>query len=327
MRVLIIGGNRFVGRHLVQKLLAGGHEVVLFNRGQHPAPVDPEVRVIHGDRKQHELLREKLAGESFDAVVDMVAYDAADVEGAVRALHGRTGRYLLVSTASVYPIGTCPVPIRETDPLVDDPQNAYGYHKVMAERTAMEAHEASGFPATIIRFPAVYGPYDPQAREWYFIRRLLDRRSQILLPDGGLSVQHRDHAANLADQMILLLKSPQTIGQIYNSGHRQLIPYRSLVKMAAEIVGQEIELYSVPAPKLPWSIPLAEPIHFLQTTERMEALGYQEHFNLREGLRDTIEYLSANPIQDWLFEARQKTNLFDYAEEDKIIAEQAVRLP
>ncbi len=326
MRVLVIGGNRFVGRHLVNKLLEGGHEVVLFNRGQHPAPVASEVRVIHGDRKQHDMLQEKLAGESFDAVVDMVAYDAADVEGAVKALSGRTGRYLLVSTASAYPIGACPVPIRETDPLVDDPKNAYGYHKVMAEKTAIEAHASSGFPATIIRFPAVYGPYDPQAREWYFIRRLFDGRRQIVLPDGGLSLQHRDHAANLADQMLLLLTTPQALGQIYNSGHRQVISYRSLVTMAAEIVGQELELYSVPAPKLPWSIPLAEPIHFIQSTERMDALGYQEHYDLREGLRNTIEHFRANPIENWLFEERLQKKLFDYEQEDKIIAEQAVRL-
>ncbi|MGE5653523.1 MAG: NAD-dependent epimerase/dehydratase family protein, partial [Bacillota bacterium] len=79
MRVLVIGGNRFVGRHLVKKLLQGGHEVVLFNRGQHSSPLNSEVQLIHGDRKQHDVLCEKLAGESFDAVVDMIAYDAADV--------------------------------------------------------------------------------------------------------------------------------------------------------------------------------------------------------------------------------------------------------
>lgn len=327
MRVLVIGGTRFIGRHVVSRLLEEGHEVYLFNRGRHQNPEKlPGVRVIVGDRQQPGELKERLARLQFDAAIDMVAYNAADINVAVDALLGKVRHYLFISTRSVYKEKQVPAPIRETDMLEDDPQMAYGYNKVQAERALMEAWQSQGFPATVLRLPAVYGPYDYQAREWYFIRRFLDGRQAMLLPDYGWGVNQREYAGNVADQLAFLLTKSESIGEIYNSGHRHFQNYRHLIHLAEELFGRSIRLFGLPKEQIPWKVPLSEPGLYVLSTGKLEALGYRERYDLRSALQSTIEYLVANPIMgDWIFETRQNQQLFDYDMEDRLI-KQAVLL-
>lgn len=326
MKVLVIGGTRFVGRHLIPRLLKDDHEVYLFNRGQHPLPFGPgDVQIIHGDRKAPGELAQRLDGHRFDAVIDMVGYNAADAEDAVRAVADKTEHYLFVSTRSVYQ-RPCRVPIRESDAVEQNPDNAYGYHKAQAEKVLNLAYQQHGFPMTILRLPAVYGPYDYQAREWYFIRRLFDGRRQMLLPDGGLGVNHREYAGNIADQLAFLLRRPASVGQTYNSGHRHYQTYRELVQMAAEIMGVELELYSLPTKEMPWSIQLAEPGANTVSTAKLEGLGYRECFDVRAALVETIEYFRAHPLTEERPEHRNKALHFNYELEDQLIRERATKI-
>jgi nucleoside-diphosphate-sugar epimerase len=209
---------------------------------------------------------------------------------------------------------------------VNDPNNAYGYNKRQAEIVLQNAQSNRGFPGTILRLPAVYGPYDYQAREWYFIRRFIDGRKRMLLPDYGMSVYQREYAGNIAEQLNFLMNRPESIGKIYNSGHRHFHHYKDLINLAATIQNTEISLYGIPANEMPWSVPLTEPKLFVSSTARLEQLGYEEPFNLEAGLKETIDYFKENPINNWSFSERSKVNLFDYILEDKIIDEKAVKL-
>jgi nucleoside-diphosphate-sugar epimerase len=327
MKVLVIGGTRFIGRHLVPRLLGAGHQVCLFNRGQHASPAElKDVQVIIGDRQQPGQLADRLAGQEFDAAIDMVAYNAADIRTSVEALQGKVGHFLFISTRSVYKEKLVPAPIRETDRLEDDPVMAYGYHKAQAETQLMAAYQTSGFPATVLRLPAVYGPYDYQVREWYFIKRFLDNREQMLLPDYGWGVNQREYAGNVADQLAFLLTKQESVGQIYNSGHRHFQNFRDLVRLAGELFGREMELYGLPKEQIPWKVPLSEPGLYVLSTGKLEALGYREHYDLRTALKATIDYFTAHPVSGaWTFETRQNKRLFDYQLEDELI-EKAVQL-
>lgn len=322
MRVLVIGGTRFIGCHLVPRLLEDGHQVYLFNRGQHASPEDlTDVQVIVGDRQQPGELAEKLCNWEFDAAIDMVAYNVADIRASVSALQGKVGHLLFISTRSVYKEKTAPAPIRETDRLEDDPGLAYGYHKAMAEAELMAAYQNSDFPATVLRLPAVYGPYDYQIREWYFIKRFLDGRQQMLLPDFGWGVNQREYAGNVADQLAFLLTKPASIGQIYNSGHRHFQNFRDLIHLAEELFGRQLALYGLPKEEIPWKVPLSEPGLYVLSTGKLEALGYRERFDLRAALQRTIDYFMEYPvIGPWTCETRQNRCLFNYQTEDELIA-------
>ena len=78
MKVLVIGGTGNISRGIVAALQSRNHEVVLFNRGQHADPPPPDVRVIHGDRQDREAFEAKVSAENWDAVIDMISFNAED---------------------------------------------------------------------------------------------------------------------------------------------------------------------------------------------------------------------------------------------------------
>ena len=113
MRLLIIGGTRFAGRHLVEAALAHGHTLTLFNRGQSNPELFPQVEQLHGDRTEDLAL---LHDRSWDAVIDTSGYVPRHVRPSAEALVGQTDRYVFISTVSVYAEDN-PRGMDETSPL------------------------------------------------------------------------------------------------------------------------------------------------------------------------------------------------------------------
>lgn len=163
MKVLVMGGTRFVGRHIVEALLAKGHEPTLFHRGQSGADLFPEAAHVIGDRNTD---LDKLDGE-WDALVDVSAYRPGEVTSLVAALEGRIGRALFISTISVYRDFSLPG-ITEESPRIEwhdadaeVSRESYGGLKVMCEDEFLKAW---GQTACILRPGIVAGPYDPTDR-------------------------------------------------------------------------------------------------------------------------------------------------------------------
>jgi 2'-hydroxyisoflavone reductase len=182
MRILMIGGTRFVGRHIVEAALAAGHEVTVFHRGQTGPELFPQVERRTGDRNGDLA---ELAGGSWDATVDTCAYVPRQVHSLADALGDRAGRYLLVSSVSAYATPEAPG-YTESSPLLelDDPTveevtgETYGGLKVLCERAAVERFG----PGTLIVRPTyVVGPDDYTWRfPWWVLR--LARGGEVLAP-------------------------------------------------------------------------------------------------------------------------------------------------
>lgn len=102
MKILVIGGTRFVGLRLVWKLTQEGHDVTILNRGKTPAELPENIKRIFVDRRNHKALKKKLLPQEFDAVFDISGYKQEEVETVVRILSGNIGQYIFCSTASVY---------------------------------------------------------------------------------------------------------------------------------------------------------------------------------------------------------------------------------
>jgi nucleoside-diphosphate-sugar epimerase len=200
VQILVIGGNRFVGYLTAWRLVYGGHRVTLLNRGTLADPFGDLVERLTGDRRTE--LGRLVAGRQFDAVLDFAAFDGDDVRGAVDALGGRVGHYVLVSSGQVYllrdggPIP--PVAAREGDyagplrPRPADPADAaewdYGAGKRAAEDALAEA-AATGWPATAIRIPMVHGERDYYRRLEGYLWRLRDG-GPLLVPGAARPVRH-----------------------------------------------------------------------------------------------------------------------------------------
>ncbi len=177
MRVLVIGGTRFVGRYIVHAALARGHQVVLFNRGRTHPELFPEAVKVHGDRKAGGL--DQLAGESFDAVFDTAAYHPDDVAAGAPLAPG-IAHYSLVSSISVYrdPVSrradeTAPVwQLEGPLPREFTTPEEYGALKAQCEVRASEIYAGRTF---IVRPGVIIGPHDYTDRLTSWLRRLAVR--------------------------------------------------------------------------------------------------------------------------------------------------------
>ncbi len=207
MRVLALGGTVFLGRHVVETLLARGHEVTLFHRGQRGADLFPDVERVIGDRTTD--LDRLPAGATWDAVVDTSGFLPGIVATSARALRQRAGRYVFVSSISVYDLKDAP--LDESSPTLELPEGAsrdvmipetYGALKLLCEQ---EAIDAFGPERTFIVRPGlIVGPHDPSDRFTYWPVRFA-RGGDVLVPDAlDMPVQYidvRDLAVFIVDAL------------------------------------------------------------------------------------------------------------------------------
>jgi 2'-hydroxyisoflavone reductase len=181
VRLLVLGGTKFIGRHVVETAVERGHEVTLFNRGITAPELFPELERIVGDRTRD---LSALEGHEFDAVVDTSGYEPGVVRASARALADSVGLYVFVSTLSVY--GEHPPAIDESAALPVEDNDEYGRLKVLCEREV-----ESAFPErTLIARPCVVaGPHDPTDRFTHWARRLA-AGGEVLAPgEPGRPVQ------------------------------------------------------------------------------------------------------------------------------------------
>jgi nucleoside-diphosphate-sugar epimerase len=254
VKVLIIGGTRFFGYFIARRLLADGHELTLFNRGLTPDDLGPDVRRMRGDRNDRQDFSRKLRREEFDAAIDMIAYTATDSRSAAETLAGRVGRFIHISTGSVYIVTRdFPCPLREEDfdrevlpqPAADADWWLYGYHKRLCEEALREAGAKHGFPFTILRLPIVFGEKDYTLRAYSYFLRLEDGRP-LILPDGGFNVFTHIYQDDVARTVAANLLNPAAVGQAYNLAQPEILTLRAFVQEAARVLGREPEIVDIP---------------------------------------------------------------------------------
>jgi nucleoside-diphosphate-sugar epimerase len=193
MRLLILGGTAFLGRHVAAEALARGHEVAVFHRGRHGADLFPEAEHLLGDRA-HDL--SALEGREWDAVVDTSGYEPADVAASSRLLAPVVGHLVFVSTCNVYP-GWPREAVDEDSPVWTEGDD-YGPNKAACERAAEAA-----MPGRVahVRAGLICGPYDTVFRLPWWVRRIA-QGGQVLAPgDPDRTVQLVD-ARDLAAWML-----------------------------------------------------------------------------------------------------------------------------
>jgi 2'-hydroxyisoflavone reductase len=172
LKLLVIGGSQFVGRHIVEAAAARGDEVTAFNRGQTAAAWPAGVLLRRGDRTADLLA---LAGGEWDCVVDTCGYLPRDVARMAECLQGRVGRYVFISSVSVYADFDQPNDERSALAAIDDPATevvdgrTYGALKALCEQAVTAQF---GDCALLIRPGLVVGPHDPTQRFTYWPARI-----------------------------------------------------------------------------------------------------------------------------------------------------------
>jgi 2'-hydroxyisoflavone reductase len=309
MRVLVIGGIEFMGREIVRRLAALGHEVtVLHRRNSHD--LGEGIGNLQADRGDLDAVRRLLADGRFDAVYDL-AYDwmkgttADEVATAARAAGPQLRRYVFMSSAAAYPPGSN---WRESDPLVpDDFPNDYMRNKATAERALFRLHVDEALPVTTVRPPFVYGPRQPFYREQFFWDRLLDGRP-VILPDGGDRLMQWAFVDDVAEACVRALETEDAVGEAFNVAHEP-ITQRDFIRELAAVAGVQARLADVPRERIlaAGGDLLGPNIYFgemLDLPEISLAIGKAERvlgvstIDLQEGLRRAFDWYREQPRRD-----------------------------
>ena len=327
MKTLVLGGTGFVGRRLVEILTADGAGVTVLNRGVTPVGLPPGVARLVADRSDATSTRAALAGTEWDAVFDVsgVAKVAGGTDPGDLAdlLAGRIGRYVYVSSQSLYRM-TGAFPWSEDSTVVAPDVTAYGGFKAAAERALLTRHVTVGFPATIARPAAIYGPYNNiYDMEAAMFRRLQERRP-VLLPYHGLVVGSYGHVDDLCRALLVMATHPAAVGEVFN-----VTTSAAYVATLAEVVGVEPDVVLLPddlarIAEGPLFSRLFTPAHhgMLDPGKITRVLGLWPAYDLRAGHAQTLEWFrrSGAAVVDRVLSDPLWGRTFDLAYEAEVAA-------
>lgn len=309
MRVLIMGGTRFIGVYLTKILVEQGHEVVLFNRGNKPAPIEG-IKQIYGDRKDASQLKEKLSKESFDAIFDNNGRELSDTQPLAEMFKDQVKHFVYVSSAGVY-LQSDQLPHVEGDAI--DPNSR---HKGKHDTEVCLAEV--GLPWTSMRPTYIYGSQNYNDLEaWFFDRIVCDR--PIPIPGNGLHITQLGHVKDLARAMAAVLGSDQATEQIYNVSGDRYVTFDGLARACAQATGKSpdsVKLVHYDPKQFDFGKRKAFPIrvqHFFADVHKaMNQLDWKPEFDLLSGLKDSFQ-------SDYLASGRYEAEI-DFSLDDEILS-------
>ena len=326
MRVLILGGTRFTGPFVVDSLRELGHQVTVFHRGQGcNEPVTPEH--LHGDIASLMEHRDKFRALEPDVVVHMCCLSEPQAATFVEVFQGWAPKAVVISSADVYrsfgglhrtePAEPSLVPHDEYSPLREELSvGGEGYNKTAVERIVMNR---AALPCTVLRYPAVYGPNDPQHRFHHFLKRMDDGRPAIPLPVPVAEWRFtHGYSENVAYATVLAVVMEEAVGKVYNVGDEHPPRLSEWVELIGKEAGWTGKVVVLPVERFPKGLlPDLDFRHDLvPSTQRIRReLGYEELVSRDEAMRRTIAWERANPP------ASMDLKDFDYESEDIALAE------
>jgi nucleoside-diphosphate-sugar epimerase len=338
LRVLLIGGNGYIGRCLVPALERGGHEVFVFHRPRTHAV--PALREIFGDRRRLNDSAAKVQAIKPDVVVDLILSSGRQAADLIGVFRGVASRVVALSSCDVYracgvlhgsePGPLEPLPLTESSPLrsalqtyppatIQMLQQVFGwlddeYDKIPVEREILGDDE---LPGTVLRLPMVYGPGDPLHRFGPLVKRMDDRRPAILFEEKLAAWRSpRGYVENVAAAIALAATSERAAGRIYNVAEAESFSELEWALQVAAAAGWDGNFITLPADRTPLHLKMSgntDQHWVVDTTRIREELGYREPIARADAIRRTVEWERANP-------ATPDPRTFDYAAEDAAIS-------
>jgi nucleoside-diphosphate-sugar epimerase len=266
MRVLVVGGGRFVGLEIVNRLVLDRHDVTLLSLDAPPPALAPHLRHVRADRNHRDELGAALASERFDSVVDNIAYEPAQVALVLDVLRGRLSRYVLTSSVDVYglhfPHGRredqAPCEPVQLDGISGHERYARGKRaceRVLAEAgvqwTVLRPSMVTGVRDNITPPPVLrhLGPGEDASRSHFFAARVLDG-GPVLLRDDDHAVFRLAWAPDVGRAASFVLSRADAANRAFNVAGDEVWTHERLVRALAMAAGREVELVWVSAAEL-----------------------------------------------------------------------------
>lgn len=291
MKILVMGGNQFLGKALTEKLLAQKYEVFVLNRGSRKNLT--EATHIKVDRDNYNELEEKLKNFKFDIIVDISAYTGLQVKNFYQIMKGKFKQYILISSASIYN-NTKEFPASEASSIGENPiWGDYAKNKFLAEQEVLKMEEAY----TILRPFYIYGIGNNLDREQYIFSRI-ENKFPIYLPDEGENIIQFGYIDDLVDSIIYSFNNKKFYKEVFNISGDESISIKNFVDLCAKIMNKEVDIKYIQCNE---KIKARDWFPFRNTDlygsiEKIKLTGFKNKYSLETGLKKTYMYLKNNKL-------------------------------
>jgi len=249
MNILVLGGTGVISRAIVAEALEQGHEVAVFNRGSKNHLFGGDVECIVGDKSNREQFHEQMKHRQFDAVIDMISFDAKDVQSTVDAFRGRTGQVVICSSTAAYkrPLRTIPT-VEDAEERFDDPSFPYAFHKADMERYLQQVIDEGSIPVTIIRPSLTYGIGAANVgvlrQNYNIVHRIRSGKPLIMFGDGTIPWSF-SFAPDVARAFVGAVGNERMFGRYYHATNEDVHVWQDLYLEFGKLLGIEPELVHI----------------------------------------------------------------------------------
>jgi nucleoside-diphosphate-sugar epimerase len=310
MHVLFIGGTGIISTACTRLAAERGIQITLLNRGRRATAPTAGVSTVAVDIEDAAAVSQALAGASFDAVVDWIAFEPAHIERDIALFRGRTRQYIFISSASAYQKPATHYPITESTPLAN-PYWDYSQKKIACEERLLRAYREEGFPATIVRPSLTYGEtqitlaVNSWAKSYTVVDRMR-RGKKVIVPGDGSSLWVITHNTDFAKGLVGLLAREQAIGHAFHITGDEVMAWDQWYRLTAEAAGVEPQLLHIPSDFLAACVPemrggllgdKAVSAFFDNTKIKRFVPDYCATVPFTQGIRQTLAWFDADPAR------------------------------
>ena len=307
MRVLLIGGTGNLSEEYAAELRGHGHDLTVLTRGRREVPGC--YRCLYADYRDREAPQMALGREEFDAVVNFIGFEPAEVEADIELFEGRAGQYLFISSATVYAKPPLVLPLTE-EAQVGNPHWDYARKKLECEGCLQRAHVDRSFPATIVRPSHTFGRRwipNPVSSSNYAFAARVEQGKPVFIPDDGSNPWTLTAASDFAAALAGLTGLERAVGEVFHITSDEVLPWERIYEEIAGALGVELPpVVPVPAdficevaPSLTGTL-LGDKVHpgvFDNAKIKRFVPGWSCRKSVREALDESVQWLRAHPAE------------------------------
>ncbi len=305
MKVLFIGGTGNISAAASRRAIERGVELHLLTRGRRGIEL-PGANWITADIDDPLRVAEVLGDRRWDAVVNWIAFEPADVERDIELFAGRTGQYVFISSAAVYQKPPSHPVITESTPL-HNPFWEYARNKIACENRLLEAYRTGAFPVTIVRPSLTYETVIPVPLGGWDNYTIIDRMKRgepVIVHGDGTSIWTITHAHDFARGFVGLLGHQQAVGHAFHITSDELLTWDQIYQAVAAAAGVEARIVHIPSDFIVHVEPALEgtlrgdkaySVLFDNSKIKRFVPEFQAVIPFKTGIRRTVEWFEAVP--------------------------------
>jgi nucleoside-diphosphate-sugar epimerase len=246
MKVLFIGGTGVISSACSHLAVEQGIELYLLNRGETSRPIPPHAHLLHADIRDKTAVQSALAGQTFDVVVDWIAYTPNHIESDLELFRERTAQYIFISSASAYQTPPASLPVTEST-ILDNPFWEYSRGKIACEQRLVRAYRDEKFPVTIVRPSHTYDQTMLPVRGGYTLIDRMRKGKKVLVHGDGTSLWTLTHHRDFARGFVGLLGHPGAIGEAFHITSDEILTWNQIYQILARSAGAEAQMVHAPS--------------------------------------------------------------------------------